>query len=344
MYTSGTTGLPKGVMHTHNTTMWSVITANTTADTQYGDRYLICLPMFHVGALNPMLSIVNLGGTGVIMSEFDPVKIWEVYGDEKITVTLAVPAMLNFMLLTYDADAHDTSSLRWVMSGAAPVPESLITTYAEMGIEIHQVYGLTETAGPACLISPEDALERVGSTGKAFFYTEVRVVDEDGNDCGVDEPGEVWVAGPHIMTGYWNRPEATAETVVDGWLHTGDVAVIDADGFVYIQDRVKDMIISGGENVYPAEIENVILSMDGVNEVAVIGLPSEKWGESPLAIVVKGDEDLTAEDVLAYTDGKLARFKQPKGVEFTDVIPRNPTGKVLKRVLRDQFADTAVPE
>jgi acyl-CoA synthetase (AMP-forming)/AMP-acid ligase II len=344
MYTSGTTGLPKGVMHTHNTTMWSVITANTTADTQYGDRYLICLPMFHVGALNPMLSIVNLGGTGVIMSEFDPVKIWEVYGDEKITVTLAVPAMLNFMLLTYDADAHDTSSLRWVMSGAAPVPESLITTYAEMGIEIHQVYGLTETAGPACLISPEDALERVGSTGKAFFYTEVRVVDEDGNDCGVDEPGEVWVAGPHIMTGYWNRPEATAETVVDGWLHTGDVASVDADGFVYIQDRIKDMIISGGENVYPAEIENVILSMDGVNEVAVIGLPSEKWGESPLAIVVKGDEDLTAEDVLAYTDGKLARFKQPKGVEFTDVIPRNPTGKVLKRVLRDQFADTAVPE
>jgi acyl-CoA synthetase (AMP-forming)/AMP-acid ligase II len=213
-----------------------------------------------------------------------------------------------------------------------------------MGIEIHQVYGLTESAGPACLISPDDALERVGSTGKAFFHTEVRVVDDDGNDCGIDEPGEVWVAGPHIMVGYWNRPEATAESVVDGWLHTGDIAVIDADGFVYIQDRVKDMIISGGENVYPAEIENVILSMDGVNEVAVIGVPSEKWGESPLAIVVKGDENLTADDILGYTDGKLARFKQPRAVEFTDVIPRNPTGKVLKRVLREQYEETASPE
>ncbi len=344
MYTSGTTGLPKGVMHSHNTTLWSVITANATADVRYGDRYLICLPLFHVGALNPLLDTFHKGGTAVIMSEFDPVKIWEIYGEERISVTLAVPAMLNFMLLTYDADAHDISSLRWVMSGAAPVPETLIETYAGMGVEIHQVYGLTESGGPACLISPDDALERVGSTGKAFFHTEVRVVDEDGNDCGVDEPGEVWVAGPHMMVGYWNRPEATAETIVDGWLHTGDVAAIDADGFVYIQDRVKDMIISGGENVYPAEIENVILSMDGVNEVAVIGVPSEKWGESPLAIVVKGDENLTADEVLAFTDGKLARFKQPRTVEFTDVIPRNPTGKVLKRVLREQYEEVASPE
>lgn len=342
MYTSGTTGLPKGAMHSHSTAMWSVITANTTADTQYGDRYLICLPMFHVGALNPMLSIINLGGTGVIMSEFDPHKIWQVFGDEGITVTLAVPAMLQFMLLTYDADSHDTSTLRWVMSGAAPVPETLIKTYEGMGIEIHQVYGLTETCGPACLISPEDALTHAGSTGKEFFYTQVRVVDEAGDDVEPNEPGEVLVAGPHIMLGYWNRPEATAETIVDGWLRTGDIAVVDEGGFVYIQDRVKDMIISGGENVYPAEIENVILAMEGVNEVAVIGVPSQKWGESPLAVVVRGDESLTPENVLAHCDGKLARFKQPKAVEFVEVIPRNPTGKVLKRVLRDQFDEVAV--
>ena len=171
MYTSGTTGSPKGAMHSHNTSMWGCLTANVTADTRYGDNYLICLPLFHVGALNPMLSIINLGGTATIMSEFDPVKIWEVFGEEKITVTLAVPAMLQFMLLTYDKDAHDTSSLRWVMSGAAPVPVSLIETYAAMGIEIHQVYGLTETCGPACLISPDDALDRAGSTGKEFFFT-----------------------------------------------------------------------------------------------------------------------------------------------------------------------------
>ncbi len=339
MYTSGTTGLPKGVMHTHLTALWSVITGNTTADVRYGDRYLICLPLFHVGALNPMLSTIQKGGSAIIMSEFDPVKIWEIFAEEKITVTLAVPAMLNFMLLTYDKENHDISSLRWCMSGAAPVPPSLIETYAAMGIEIHQVYGLTETCGPGCLIAPEDAIERAGSTGKAFFHTDVKVVDEDGNECGANESGEVYIKGPHIMTGYWNRPEATAEAITeDGWLKTGDIAIMDPEGFVYIQDRLKDMIISGGENVYPAEIENVIMAMDGVTEAAVIGIPSEKWGESPLAIVVKSDEAMTGKDILEHCDGKLARFKMPKDVEFTDVIPRNPTGKVLKRILRDEYA------
>ncbi len=337
MYTSGTTGLPKGVMHSHLTALWSVITGNTTADTRYNDRYLICLPLFHVGALNPMLSIIHKGGTGVIMSEFHPVKIWEVFAEERISVTLAVPAMLNFMLSTFDKESHDISHLRWVMSGAAPVPVPLIKAYEAMGIEIHQVYGLTETCGPGCLISPEDALSRAGSTGKAFFHTEVRVVDEEGNDCAPDEPGEVIISGPHVMIGYWNRPDATAETIVDGWLRTGDVAIMDGDGFIYIQDRIKDMIISGGENVYPAEIENVLMAMEGVVDAAVIGVPSEKWGESPLAVIVRASEDVSAEDVIAHCDGRLARFKMPKSVEFTDVIPRNPTGKVLKRVLREQY-------
>ena len=337
MYTSGTTGLPKGVMHSHLTALWSVITGNTTADTRYTDRYLICLPLFHVGALNPMLSIIHKGGTGVIMSEFHPVKIWEVFAEERISVTLAVPAMLNFMLSTYNKESHDISHLRWVMSGAAPVPVPLIKAYEAMGIEIHQVYGLTETCGPGCLISPDDALTRAGSTGKTFFHTEVRVVDEQGEDCGPDEPGEVIISGPHVMIGYWNRPDATAEAIVDGWLRTGDVAIMDGDGFIYIQDRIKDMIISGGENVYPAEIENVLMAMEGVADAAVIGIPSEKWGESPLAVIVRASENVTAEDVIAHCDGKLARFKMPQAVEFTDVIPRNPTGKVLKRVLREQY-------
>jgi acyl-CoA synthetase (AMP-forming)/AMP-acid ligase II len=210
-----------------------------------------------------------------------------------------------------------------------------------MGIEIHQVYGLTETCGPACLISPDEAVARAGSTGKAFFHTDVRVVDPDGNDVPAGSNGEVWVRGPHLMLGYWNRPDATAEAIVDGWLHTGDIAMIDAEGFIYIQDRIKDMIISGGENVYPAEIENVLAGHDGIADVAVIGMPSEKWGESPLAIVVKADENLTDSDVLDYGKGKLAPFKLPKAVEFIDVIPRNPTGKVLKRVLREQFPGPA---
>jgi acyl-CoA synthetase (AMP-forming)/AMP-acid ligase II len=227
------------------------------------------------------------------------------------------------------------------MSGAAPVPVSLIEKYAGMGIEINQVYGLTETGGPACLISPAEALERAGSTGKAFYHTDVKVVDPEGNEVGPNETGEVLVRGPHIMLGYWNRPDATAETLVDGWLHSGDIAMIDADGYIYIQDRIKDMIISGGENVYPAEIENTLATHEGIKDVAVIGMDSAKWGESPLAIVVKQDEALSAEDVLAFCKGKLAPFKLPRGVEFVDEIPRNPTGKVLKRVLREQFPGPA---
>jgi O-succinylbenzoate-CoA ligase len=341
MYTSGTTGLPKGVMQSHNTTLWSSVTALITADVRWDDRYLICLPLFHVGALNPLISSFHKGGTVVMMSQFDPVRIWEIFAEERINVTLAVPAMLNFMLQTFDSEKHDISSLRWVMSGAAPVPVPLIEKYAAMGIEIHQVYGLTESCGPACLISPEDALERAGSTGKAFFHTDVKVVDPDGHEVAGGQTGEVLVRGPHLMLGYWNRPEATAETIVDGWLHTGDIAEIDTDGYIYIQDRIKDMIISGGENVYPAEIENVLAGHAGISEVAVIGIPSAKWGESPLAVVVKQDEALTADEVLRHCEGKLAPFKLPRHVEFIEVIPRNPTGKVLKRVLREQFPGPA---
>jgi acyl-CoA synthetase (AMP-forming)/AMP-acid ligase II len=312
-----------------------------TADTRYADRYLVSLPLFHVGALTPITGNVHRGLTNVVLRAFDPGETWELIASEKITVMLAVPAMLNFMLQVPQKDTADYSTLRWCMSGAAPVPVSLIEAYAELGIEIHQVYGLTETCGPACLISPEDALAKAGSTGKAFFHTEVRVVDPDGVEVAPGEVGEVIIAGRHIMKGYWNRPEATAEAIRDGWLYSGDLAAIDKEGFVYIQDRKKDMIISGGENVYPAEIENVILTHPGVREVAVIGQPSDKWGESPLAVVVRSDPDLAAQDVRAHCDGKLARFKQPRAVEFVDEIPRNPTGKVLKRLLRERFPGPA---
>jgi acyl-CoA synthetase (AMP-forming)/AMP-acid ligase II len=340
MYTSGTTGLPKGVMHTHSTALWAVLTIDATADQHFADRYLVALPMFHVGALTPATAALYAGVTQVVMRTFDPVKAWEVIERERLTTGLLVPAMLQFMLQVRP-ERVDSSRLRWIMSGASPVPVTLIEAYAELGIEIHQVYGLTESCGPACLISPDEALQRAGSTGKEFFFTKVRVVDETGADVPPDTPGELICRGPHIMTGYWNRPEATAETIVDGWLHTGDVAVVDKDGYVYISDRIKDMIISGGENVYPAEIENVILAHPDVADVAVIGRPSERWGETPLAVVVRKGDALTEQDVLEFTDGKLARFKRPTGAVFVDEIPRNPSGKALKRVLREQFPDPA---
>ncbi len=337
MYTSGTTGLPKGVVHSHNTSIWSIITVAATTYFHEQDRFLGALPMFHVGALLPLTLNIYRGATSIVMRSFDPKLAWELIQNERITTGLAVPAMLNFMLQVPEFEKYDFSSLRWILSGAAPVPVSLMETYAELGIEIHQIYGLTETCGPACVIDAENALAKVGSTGKAFFHTDVRLAKSDGSDCSPGEPGEILIRAPHVMLEYWNQPEATAETVVDGWLHTGDVAVTDEDGFIYIQDRMKDMIISGGENVYPAEIESVLATHPSIVEAAVIGQADEKWGESPFAIVVSKDASLTAESVMAYCDEKLAGFKQPKRIEFTDQIPRNPSGKILKRILRDEY-------
>lgn len=341
MYTSGTTGLPKGVVHTHTTCIWGCITIAATTYFREGDRFLSPLPMFHVGALTPLTLNVYRGVTSVVMRNFDPVRAWELIDEERITIGLAVPAMLNFMLQVPNLERFDYGQWRWCMSGAAPVPESLIEACAKIGVEVHQIYGLTESCGPAALIDPDNALKRIGSTGKAFFHTDVRIVAPDGSDCPPDVPGEVLVAGQHVMREYWNRPDATAETIVDGWLHTGDVARMDVDGFIYIEDRIKDMVISGGENVYPAEIEKVLQTHPGIVEAGVIGQPSEKWGESPFAVVVKGDDNLTEADVIEYCRGRLAGYKQPKGAAFIDTLPRNPSGKILKRLLRDQFPGPA---
>ena len=337
MYTSGTTGLPKGAVHTHESALWASLTVMATADFRYRDRFLVSLPLFHVGALTPATCNVHAGCTSVVMRAFDPVRVWRLVAEEKIDIMLKVPAMLNFMLQAYDPERCSHEQLRWCMTGAAPVPVSLIEAYDKLGIEVHQVYGLTETCGPACMISPEDAIRKAGSTGKAFFHTSVRIVDNDGDDCAPGEAGEVLVAGRHLMKEYWNRPEATAESLVEGWFYTGDGAVMDEDGFVYIQDRLKDMIISGGENVYPAELEEVIGRHPKVLEVGVIGRESEKWGESPVAVVVRADESLEGQEVLDFCQDKLARFKQPVAVHFIDQLPRNPSGKILKRLLREQF-------
>lgn len=337
MYTSGTTGRPKGAMHTHGAVFYAVLALDNAADNHLGDRYLIALPLFHIGALGPMMTSAYAGITMVISARFDPRRAWELVESERVTSGLLVPTMLQMMLPICEEVGADRSTLRWFMTGASPVPVPLLEACVELGIGIQQVYGLTEMAGPVCALDRDAALARIGSAGKPTFHTEVRVIDDEGNDVGPGGTGQIIARGPTMMAGYWNAPEQTARTICDGWLHTGDVAEVDADGFVYIRDRLKDMIISGGENVYPAEVESVLLAHPDIVDAAVFGTPSAKWGESPVAVVVASTAALDEAAVLAFTDERLARFKQPVAVVFVESIPRNPTGKALKGELRDRF-------
>lgn len=342
VYTSGTTGLPKGVVHSHHTAMSALMNALATFEFNKDERYLVALPLFHVGASTPLLLHLFRGSTVILMRQFDPTAIWDTFEQERVTATLAVPAMLNFMLKVPGFEDRDRTNLAGIITGASPVPVELINAYANLGIEIHQVYGMTETFGPGCYLKGAEAAERSGSTGKGYMMTDVRIIDGNGQDVPPGTPGQILLRGDHNMVEYWNNPKATAETMVDGWLHTGDIGIADDDGYVTVHDRLKDMIISGGENVYPAELENIMLAHPDVADVAVIGQPSDTWGESPFAIVVPASDQASQSSIMQHCQTNLAGFKQPKGMAFLDEIPRNPTGKPLKRVLREQFPGPAI--
>jgi acyl-CoA synthetase (AMP-forming)/AMP-acid ligase II len=346
MYTSGTTGRPKGAVMSHRANLSWLASMLATSDLRLGERTVIVAPLFHIAGLGLAMSAVYRGITSVLCKAFDPGQMWDIIASERITGFFAVPAMLAFMLQHPMRTQVAHPDLRWVLCGAAPVPVHLIEAYLTMGIEILQVYGLTETHGGICLISAEHAKHKVGSTGQPYYGIDVRVVDKAGNPVPPGMPGEVITRGPHLISGYWNQPEATREAIRDGWFHTGDIAEVDADGFIYIKDRSKDMIISGGENVYPAEVEEVLGSHHGVREVGVIGQPSARWGESVCAVVVrgdgwKGDDNLLAVELRELVKTRLARFKQPRTYEFIEALPRNPSGKILKRMLRDRFPGPA---
>lgn len=344
MYTSGTTGRPKGAMHSHTGMMWAQLTTMSTSDMRGDDRFLLPLPMFHVGCLLPMSQLVHRGATGVIMREVDMAMMLQAIDQERISIFMAVPVLLQFMLLIPEREKYDLSSVRWIATGAAPVPLSLLSDYEALGISIYQAYGLTESCGPGTLLSPHDAKTKAGSAGHPQMHTKLKVIDEQGNTIlpGSTQVGELLLGGLHIMKGYWNNPEATAEALKDGWLYTGDLVTIDEDGCITICDRKKDMIISGGENIYPAELENILTASPEVQEVAVIGVQSQKWGETPLAIIVAvAGTSPSKESLITYAKQHLAAYKVPQLYEFVEALPRNPSGKLMKPVLRKQFSEPA---
>ncbi|NND69461.1 MAG: long-chain fatty acid--CoA ligase [Halioglobus sp.] len=344
MYTSGTTGHPKGAVHSHDGMLWSQLTSMSTSDMRGDDRWLLALPMFHVGCLNPTSLLVHRGATGIIMRDLDVGAMFRCIEQEKVSIFMAVPALMQFMLMAPEMEQTDISSVRWIATGAAPVPVSLLHDYERRGIRIFQAYGLTASCGPGTMLLHEDAETKVGSCGKPQMHTEVKIIDGKGDTIpmGSTEAGELLIAGRHLMKEYWNKPEATAETLQDGWLYTGDICTWDEDGFITICDRKKDMIISGGENIYPAELENVLAACPEVQEAAVIGVASEKWGETPLAIVVAASgTSPTAESLKAYCKENLAGYKVPQLYEIVDALPRNPSGKLLKPKLREQFPGPA---
>ncbi len=348
MYTSGTTGLPKGAMITHGMNFWNCVNLGIPGGIGLDTVHLNILPLFHTGGLNCYSNpVLHAGGTVVLLETFEPGQALGVIGDPNQGVThfFGVPAPYQFMMQHPDFETTDLSRLRVAGVGGAPCALAIMEAWSERGVPLLQGFGMTETSPAAIFLDPDDALRKVGSTGKALMHTEFRIVDDDGGDCGPDEMGELWVAGPHITPGYWNKPEATASAFEGRWLKTGDAARMDEDGFVYIVDRWKDMYISGGENVYPAEVENVLYQIDGVVEAAVIGVPSDRWGEAGLAVLVVDDgAEIDRQLVQSYCAQRLAKFKVPVDIAVIDALPRNATGKVLKRELRDRFVGEDAPK
>ena len=347
MYTSGTTGLPKGAMITHGMNFWNCVNLGVPAGIGIDTVHLNVLPLFHTGGLNCYSNpVLHAGGTVVILKTFDPGETLRVLGDpaQGITHFFAVPAPYQFMMQHPDFDDTDLSRLRVAGVGGAPCALTIMERWTDRGVLLAQGFGMTETS-PACIfLDPGDALRKIGSTGKALLHTEFRIVDEEGGDCRPDEVGELWVAGPNITPGYWNRPDTTADAFEGRWLKTGDAARIDDEGFVYIVDRWKDMYISGGENVYPAEVENVLYQLPQVAEAAIIGVPDDRWGEVGLAVVaLQPGAELDRAALQQYCAERLAKFKVPNDIAIVEALPRNATGKVLKRELRTQFVDADAP-
>jgi fatty-acyl-CoA synthase len=334
VYTSGTTGKPKGAVHTQAGLLWNIVNATLYQDLTSRDHVLTVLPMFHVGGLCiQTLPALHAGATVTIHARFDASAFLRDVAARRPTLTLLVPATLKAIYAHPDWERTDLSSLREVNTGSSTVPDSLFAPFHARGIPVGQVYGATETGPVSIYLRAEDAIRKAGSAGKAAVHAEIRLVDAEGRDVAPGEVGEILVRAPNVMQGYWKDPGNPAFR--DGWFHTGDLARVDGEGYYWVVGRTKDMIISGGENVYPAELENVLADCAAIAEAAVVGIPDPKWGEAVVAAIVKKPGvALDEAAVLALFDGRLARFKHPRRVVFVDSLPKSALGKVQKFELR----------
>ncbi|HWE70805.1 MAG TPA: long-chain-fatty-acid--CoA ligase [Acidimicrobiales bacterium] len=351
LYTSGTTGLPKGVMITGRNISALLTEADQVFAIGADTVSLVAMPLFHIGGSGWALSGMSRGGHSIIVRDIDPAGVLALIAEHRITETFVVPAVLMFMLATPELATTDVSSLRTVFYGASPISEDvLVRSMKALGCKFAQVYGLTETTGAITSLLPEDhdpdgpRVRLLQSAGRPFHHVELRIVDPDsGEPVPIGKVGEVVTRSTQNMLGYWNQPEATAAVLSeDDWFRTGDAGWLDGEGYLFLHDRLKDMIVSGGENIYPAEVENTLLSHAAVADAAVIGVPDDKWGETVKAIVVRapetaGSDESLVEDILAFSRERLAHYKCPTSVDFIDALPRNPTGKVLKRELRKPY-------
>ncbi len=335
-YTSGTTGKPKGALLSNDALTWNAVNSTHMHDLCSEDVILTVLPMFHVGGLNiQTLPALHAGAAVVIHNRFEVNRFFDAIEQEGITLTVLVPTIVHALINDPRWETVDFSRLRMISVGSTIVPEQLVRKVGERGVPLVQVYGSTETAPIAAYIPIQQTLDRPASTGKAAIHCDIRLVDEQGRDVPVGEKGEILVRGPNVMTEYWNDPEATRAAISDGWFHTEDIAHYDSDGFLYVDGRSKDMIITGGENVYPAVVESILSECDDIREVAVVGRPDDYWGEVVVAVVVAQGEHKDAQRILSFCEGRIAHFETPREVYFVDRLPRNVMGKVEKETLRE---------